>query len=71
MDKEVTEEMKNQIEELQKQVNDLYNEKVQLQGELTRIMNMFRLTLGIAIQARPEISQLQAMVNMIYKVENE
>lgn len=59
-----------EVENLQKQLVELNNNYLSLQKAHNDVLNMFRFTLGIAYQARPDSKQLQSMVDIIFKVEN-
>ena len=61
----------NSVQVLERQIAKLAQEKQELQVKLNNITNLFRFTLGIAVQARPEVPQLKAMVDMIYKVKDD
>lgn len=55
--------MSNKVQE---DIEKLKNEKKDLERQVVSMANMLRFTLGIAIQARPEIEQLHSMVDSLY-----
>lgn len=62
-------EAQSELEELHAQIRTLTEEKLQLTNQLSNVTNMLRFTLGIALHAMPDLKQLKAMADNLYKAE--